>query len=621
MTEVLTRRAAGARVNSFDPETRTFTAIASSGAPVVRRDWEGEWIELLSMKAGSIRLDRLKSGRAPILDSHRRFAIGDQLGVVTGAAIQDGQLVVTGRLFPTEQAQSIADCLAAGNSLNVSLGYMTHKAESSTDASGKRTSTATDWEPMELSITPIAADPSAHIRTEKGTIMERNETIEPAPAISPPAAPAQPTAWSAPDIVRIKARAAAFGIGADAVLDVMADANVRTLDQATDALQARAAQGNAPRQRPHHMAGVATNDQTLANPEFLARTIEDALYARMSGRPAEGAAAEIRGRSLLDLGAMLIEAHGGRPNWRNRDLLAAQILTRSGMHTTGDFPVLLTQSGNRVLMESFKAAQTPLKNVAAPRDASDFRALTSVKLGEAPKLLEVPESGEIKHGTRAEAKESFRLKTFARIFSLSRQAIINDDLGAFADTNRAWGRAAAEAEASELVALLTANSGNGVNLDDGNALYTTARGNKAGSGTVIDVTNLAVARKALREMKGLDGVTPISVTPKHLVVGAAKETEAEKVLADLSAAQVSEQNPFAGRLTLHVEPRLTGNAWRLFADPAELAVIQYAYLNGQTGPILETREGFETLGAQFRAVIDFGCGIVEWRGSYLNAGA
>jgi hypothetical protein len=37
----------------------------------------------------------------------------------------------------------------------------------------------------------------------------------------------------------------------------------------------------------------------------------------------------------------------------------------------------------------------------------------------------------VKRGTRAESNEAYRVRTFARIFGLTRQVIINDDLGAF----------------------------------------------------------------------------------------------------------------------------------------------------------------------------------------------
>jgi hypothetical protein len=122
-------------------------------------------------------------------------------------------------------------------------------------------------------------------------------------------------------------------------------------------------------------------------------------------------------------------------------------------------------------------------------------------------------------------------------------------------------------------------------------------------------------------MTDIDGKTLLNLVPRHLVVGSAKETEAEQVLHELSAVQVDEVNPFAGKLSLHVESRLPGNAWRLFADPGQIATIVIAYLAGREGPQLDMQEGWSTLGVEFRAVLDFGCAMQDWRGTYLNPGA
>jgi hypothetical protein len=169
--------------------------------------------------------------------------------------------------------------------------------------------------------------------------------------------------------------------------------------------------------------------------------------------------------------------------------------------------------------------------------------------------------------------------------------------------------------------LLLANGGDGGKLNDGNPLYSTARGNKAAAGTGITVDALGAGRKVLRDMTDVDGITPLNVVPRHLVVGSAKETEAEQVLHELSAVQVGEVNPFAGKLTLHVEPRLIGNAWRLFADPSQLATLVIAYLAGREGPQIDLQQGWDVLGVEFRAVLDFGCAMQDWRGTYLNPGA
>jgi hypothetical protein len=320
------------------------------------------------------------------------------------------------------------------------------------------------------------------------------------------------------------------------------------------------------------------------------------------------------------MGAALLSARGERVSWRSRNALAEQMIRRAGgQHSTSDFPTLLLGTGNRVLMEAFQAAQSPLMALARRRDAADFRTLTVAKIGNLSALAEVKEGANVTYGTRAEAKEAYRVRQFAKIFALSRTAIINDDLGAFADMHTAMARAAAETEAGELVSLLSANGGDGVNLDDGNPIYTVGRGNK-GSASAIDETNLGLARKAMRLLKGLDRETLISVTPKFLLVGPTKETQADKVVASITPAASEDVNPFSGKLTVMVEPRLDGNAWRLFADPSEVACLSYSYLNGENGPIIEERAGWETLGMEFRTVLDFGCGATEYRGTYLNPG-
>jgi len=361
------------------------------------------------------------------------------------------------------------------------------------------------------------------------------------------------------------------------------------------------------------------NMQTFDNPNFVHQTLEDALYARMTGKPPEGAARQFIGAPIATYEEILAEARGERRSWLSRG--PGSWLGGTRMATTSDFPNLLLGSGNRVLQEQYQVAQSPLLLLSRERQSADFRPVNILKVSEAPELKKVIEGGEVTYGSRGEEKEAFSVETFARIFSLSRQAYTNDDLGAFGDQMQDFGRAAAESAAKQMVAIFTANSGAGVKLDDGNPIFTTTRGNKAAIGGAIDVTSLSTARKALRETKGLDGVTPIGLTPRYILVGPAYETIAEQVVTSIQAATVSNVNPFSGKLEVLVEPRFTGNAWRVFADPAQQAVISHAYLNGQRGPILETREGWTTLGVEFRAVLDFGCGATDWRGAYLNTGA
>lgn len=401
-----------------------------------------------------------------------------------------------------------------------------------------------------------------------------------------------------------------------------------THEQAKDALIAKLAASRGPTPNMaggHSMAamGFRADGATFDNPNYLGKAIEDVIHARMSGKSPDGAARELMAKPILELGSMHAQANGRRISFANASTALDQIMMSGGQNSTSDFPNLLVSAANRVLLAAYEAAGSELKKIARRRDFADFRKITLVRLSEAPALEKLGEGAEFKYGSRAESTQSYQGGTWGKIFSISRQALINDDLHAFADAATAFGAAAASCEANLLAALFTANGGDGVMLDDNYPVYGTNAGrlNMAATGGALSVATLGTARQAMRDQKGLDGITPLNLVPKHLVVGSAEETTAEQVLHELSAVQVSEVNPFAGKLTLHVEPRLSGTAWRLFADPAVLPTISYGYLIGAGGPVVKQREGWEVDGLEIKVRLDFACGIESPKGTYLNPGA
>lgn len=622
---LLTRRAA-LPAASFNRETRTFTAVAATATPVVRYDWEtGRAVnEVLVIDPAAIDLTRLASGRAPILNGHRADRAADQIGVIRSARIEDGALVIEGELSARADVAAIADDVAAGVLTNVSVGYRIEARERSPGQRGQPdTMRITRWHPVEVSLVPVPADPAAYVRSGVSSV-EPDQIEGAASGVTPPA---PPTAAPGSPGRTVSAETRAERDRVTGLADIgrrsgLSEADVNAAIEDGTSLQAF-------RTRAFDAMATATESLRTGNnahprhrEEGVPAAIGAALYARMSGKAPEGQAREFMGRSLLELGTALLEARGERVRWSDRDQLAEQVMARNGGgHTTSDFPALLTQAGNRVLAEAYEAAGTPLKLLARRRTRSDFKPVTGVHLSEAPRLERVNEQGEIKHGSRGEeSRPLYKVETFARLFSLSRNAIINDDLHAFADALSAFGQGAAQTENDELVALFLANGGAGATLFDSKPLYHVDHGNigaAAGAGA-LSVDALGAGRQALRQMKGLDGITPINVTPKHLVVGPELETAAEKVLTALNATQTQDANPFPGKLALHVEPRFAGNAWRLFADPGAMPCIEIAYLAGREGPQLSFREGWSTLGVEFRAVLDFGCGLREWRGTYLN---
>lgn len=628
----IVRRAASVGPTSFDERDNSFEVVFTTGAVVLRRHengW-GEYDEQVSTDPGAVRLERLNAG-APLLANHESSIDAVIGSVVPGSArMEKGKGIARVRLADTsDNAERIAK-IREGHLRSVSVGYRVHTYEifqngpPSThrpkpgdpdyeDYAGKPKREfwrAVDWEPFEISMVAIPADAAAQVRAMKGKSMkDEDEVIETrrGPEIINRAAIPEMT-------VRKFARDAR--LTAEQTLGLLEehDAKPFTRNGALDrVLEIRASQDALPT-NGRHSGELARNEGRVLNSRLA-----DALYAKLARKAPEAHAREFMGASLGTMARLLLEQRGERTGMMND----RQVIERSmgGLHATGDFPELLLGAGNRFLQDSFELARSPLLRVSKIRTVGDFREISSLQLSGFSGLEPLSEHGEFKNGTFTEGKERYKLDTFGKIFGITRNAIVNDDLGAFSDPLSKMARMAAEVEAQQLAGLLLQASGNGPTMADGKALFHTDHGNKAGSGTVIDAANLSVARIAMRSQKEAHSDVPINAAAKYLLVGAAKETEAEQVLATLAPAKVEDVNVFSGKLELLVEPRFSGNAWRLFADPALAPVIEAAYLEGREAPTLETKDGWRTLGAEFRVYFDFGCGVIDHRGAYLNPGA
>jgi len=302
--------------------------------------------------------------------------------------------------------------------------------------------------------------------------------------------------------------------------------------------------------------------------------------------------------------------------------IALGLTSRSGMHTTSDFSLLLADVAGKTLRAAYNEAPQTFGPITRAATARDFKPMKRNQLGEAPQLQLVLEHGEIPAGTIGEAKEQYSLATYAVRFAITRQALINDDLDAFSRLPLMFGRQARNKESDLVWAQITDNP----NMGDGVALFHANHGNLAGSGGAIDVTTISAGRSAMRVQEGVDGATKLNIIPRYLIVPAAKETVADQfVSVNLLASQASNVNPFAGRLTVIAEPRLDAvstSAWYLSAAIADgQDVLELAMLEGQDGPLVEQEVGFIVDGIQMKVRHDVGAKVIDWRGLYKNAGA
>ncbi|MBB4120210.1 prohead protease/major capsid protein fusion protein [Martelella radicis] len=548
-----------------------FSAIVATDAPVARRDRKGMYLEVLD-PAG---LELARGADVPLLTDHKKSA-RETVGRAYDFAVNGNSVSASLRLGLAEDIAPLAARVRDGTLKHVSAGYQVLSWREGTDAEGNRTKTATRWRILEVSLTPIPADPNATIQRSLSMPFETEEIRE-------------------EFVENIRS---ACGLSEDWAegLDVEADE-----EAIREAARAEMMKRQAPRIR-------VTRERD--NPVEIQTRAADALAFRMTGGDLPEASREYVGMSFVDHAKESL----ARSGISVRGMTADEILQRSTVGTS-DFPLVVSNAMGKVAAQAYQAAESPLKALARQRTLSNFKKSTAIRLGEMGRLEEMTEHGEFKHTSRAESGESMALKTFGRAINVSRKLIIDDDLGLLGDMTSAMGQAAAQTEAEELVALLTANP----DLSDETPVFDASRNNTVA--VALSENALSDARQHLRTVKGLDGKTIIAVKPRYLVVGPELETAGEKLLASIYAATADDVNAFAGKLSLVVEPRIEDDAWFVMADPASVPSIQYGYLASAQGVQIQRQEAWESLGLKYRAFLDFGCGWLDWRGAYRSTGA
>lgn len=343
----------------------------------------------------------------------------------------------------------------------------------------------------------------------------------------------------------------------------------------------------------------------------------DALLHRANpSHKLSDAARQFAGMSMLELARDCLENRG----IKTRGLDKMQIAQRS-FEGNSDLPSVLANVANKTLRQAYLSAPRTFLPWAREGSAPDFKTISRTALSDTPALETVNENGEFRRGSVTDGKETYQLVTVGKIVSISRQAIINDDLGAFTRIPGLFGYSGANYESDTVYAVLTANA----NLADGIALFdATTHKNYTSSGTVISITSLAVARAALRKQTTPKGV-PMNLIPKYLIVPSALETVANQYVSDAYVAtKGADINPFAGKLEVIVEARLdaaSATAWYLAADNGMIDTVEYSYLEGQSGVYIESRTGFSTDGMEIKARLDFAAKALDYRGLYKNAGS
>ena len=264
--------------------------------------------------------------------------------------------------------------------------------------------------------------------------------------------------------------------------------------------------------------------------------VKDAMIEKMAARPVVASAhVEVDEQDKFRAGILegtafragLKEGKANEFSGLSFSMLADRCLARAGdtrrdnslqwvgraFLSTSDFPYVCGEIANKSVLEGWNEAPETWREWCGVGSAPDFRTMTMIGLGAFGALPALAEGEEYKYVQRVEEAQTVKIGTFGQMFALTRQAIINDDLGMFADTMRELGAAARRTIAALPYEVLTANAV----LADNVALFHTTSHKNTGTAGAISVDTLNEGELKMSQHKDAGSKKRLGISPKFLL--------------------------------------------------------------------------------------------------------
>lgn len=293
------------------------------------------------------------------------------------------------------------------------------------------------------------------------------------------------------------------------------------------------------------------------------------------------------------------------------------------MQTRSDFPVILERAISEAVLLEYARVPSTWRSWCKVGQVSDFRDSERLRLGSIGVLDDVKENGELKNKTIPDGeKEKLRARTKGNIIGITREAIINDDLGYLLDTARWAGTSAANTLEALAYSILVANP----KLNDGFPLFHAKHNNIAAGADVGTLGEATLDKMAVRmgTHKDIGGEQELMIEPAFLLVPRVDKMLATKWMTSpnqpiAGAASRAEPNGVMGLAEVVASSRVK-SGYYLLANPNVAPVIEMLFLNGVEEPYVEVIDGWRTEGAEMKIRLDVGCGAIDYRGAQFNAG-
>jgi len=616
-----------------------------------------------------------KSRQIPMLDVHSRFSLGSVLGSIRDLKKQGAELVGRAVFSSAESVSETWTKIREGHLTDFSAGYKSIDSQWVPEKETYEYRGVTykgpilvtkKWKIREGSVVPIGADELATARTankvkstnkEADSMNEKTRKYLIKRGLAEDAT--EDEAWAFLETLEARVMAdiefeGKGGENAEVDVDAIRTAAVGeerirideivamgtrfdTMDIAKEhikkgssvadakiAVADKIMQRELAKKQPGHMSPATIIED--ATDKFRAAAT-DSLILRSAIAPVEKPAPgadELLGFSLKELARESLRMAGERHTGNAVEMVGRAL-------TIGDLPYILANVANKALFNGWDSAGESWSTWCGTGSVADFKTNYLPRASEFSDLDEVPEHGEYLHGKITEAQESYSVVTYGKLFAITRQTIINDDLGALTSEPARMGEAAARKVGDVAYAVLTANAAMG----DAIALFHASHSNfiDNGSGAVPGQATIAAGILAMGTQTDLQGLRRLNIRPVFTLMPKALEGAAEvffnsgsfsdhSTVATDSSFASSRWNPYAGNYFTRVyDSRLDDDdaaAWYLAAKKG--STVNVYFLNGVQKPYTEQRMGWTVDGTEFKVRIDCGAKAVDWKGLYFNDG-
>ena len=276
--------------------------------------------------------------------------------------------------------------------------------------------------------------------------------------------------------------------------------------------------------------------------------------------------------------------------------------------STADIPNVLSNVAHKFVLAGFGAVGEDWRKVSRAIPVTDFKAVKGVRLVMGGVLKPLSKGGELQHVSLSDESRDLAAATKGSIVGITREDLINDDLGVLSMIPERFGQMAART----------------INKDVFGAVSRTAGDYGANTSGALNVANLATAYQLALGITDTNGdylgampnvilaspsnyLSALNIYQSEQITGTSSEKGKNNVMRGLLAPITSQ---FLG----------SGTAYWLFNSAFPL--VDVAFLNGRTTPVVETAEAdFNQLGIQMRCYFDYGAAAGELKAAVYSTGA